>query len=218
MVLVQTLEGALTLAEFSGCLQDAFQIAKNYRAKQFIKTVESRYEVMTPTDRRNIVDFIHSKEGGSLIYDLVISVTMTPSMYVNTALALIMANDLDYHLTKSEIDRFISATSGLTDRKVDFLTSLTKLEHSRTKSLFHTYFINNENFRHIEPFADLDELFIYTADFISRGLLLQETNPRRGMSFAPEPDANNWSINFSMSKTQRRYINLLSKAKEIYNA
>src|SRR5690606_12120285 len=135
MVLVQTLEGALTLAEFSGCLQDAFQIAKNYRAKQFIKTVESRYEVMTPTDRRNIVDFIHSKEGGSLIYDLVISVTMTPSMYVNTALALIMANDLDYHLTKSEIDRFISATSGLTDRKVDFLTSLTKLEHSRTKSL-----------------------------------------------------------------------------------
>lgn len=63
MVLVQTLEGALTLAEFSGCLQDAFQIAKNYRAKQFIKTVESRYEVMTPTDRRNIVDFIHSKEG-----------------------------------------------------------------------------------------------------------------------------------------------------------
>ncbi|WP_417528582.1 hypothetical protein [Marinomonas shanghaiensis] len=203
------------VSEIFVVIGEAFQKGQLYRTEIFFQTVETRYEAMTATDKDMFKEYISSKGGQKIISDFAIAVSSTPSTIVNASLALLYSQDPEFNFSKSELERFIAAVSGLTDRKVDFLLEIQNLSPSTKESLYPVYVVNKDNFEVLERVVDVDELFIYVSDFQSRGLVLMDVDQQKNFRFANKFDGVKWSVNFCLSDTQVRYIALLRKAKEL---
>lgn len=203
------------VSEIFVVIGEAFQKGQLYRTEIFFQTVETRYEAMTATDKDMFKEHISSEGGQKIISDFAIAVSSTPSTIVNASLALLYSQDPEFNFSKSELERFIAAVSGLTDRKVDFLLEIQNLSPSTKESLYPVYVVNKDNFEVLERVVDVDELFIYVSDFQSRGLVLMDVDQQKNFRFANKSDGVKWSVNFCLSDTQVRYIALLRKAKEL---
>jgi hypothetical protein len=203
------------VSEVFVAIGEAFQKGQLYRTEIFFQTVETRYEAMTATDKDKFKEHISSEGGQKIISDFAIAVSSTPSTIVNASLALLYSQDPEFNFSKSELERFIAAVSGLTDRKVDFLLKIQNLSPSTKESLYPVYVVNKDNFYELERVVDVDELFIYVSDFQSRGLVLMDVDQQKNFRFANKFDGVKWSVNFCLSDTQVRYIALLRKAKEL---
>lgn len=202
-------------SEISMAISEAFQKSQFYRARIFFQTVETRYEVMTPSEKGKFKEHISSKCGQKIVSDFAIAVSSTPSTIVNASLALLYSQDPDFSFSQSELERFVAAVSGLTDRKVDFLLQIKSITPSPKESLYPVYVVNQDNFDVLKSVIDVDELFIYVSDFQSRGLVLMDVDQQKSFGFARLFEGVKWSANFCLSDTQVRYIALLRKAKEL---
>ncbi|MDN3617479.1 hypothetical protein ACFFUS_20400 [Vibrio gallaecicus] len=213
--LVASFEPSVTIvSEIISTIGEALEAGQRFRSQEFLKTVETRYELMNPEEKKKFKECIKSPNGQKIIADFAVAVATTPSIVVNSALALLYANDPDFPFNSHEVERFVSSTLGLTDRKVSFLLSLNKVEQVKTKSLYPAYSISEENFVTLGDIIDVDELFIYVSDFQSRGLLLMETNQQKAFGFAEANENIKWSAKYCISDTQHRFISLLRKASE----
>ncbi|PKF48747.1 hypothetical protein [Enterovibrio nigricans] len=203
-------------SEIFEAITEAFKKSQCYRTSTFFKTVETRYEVMTQPEKVKFKEHISSESGQKVISDFAIAVSSTPSTIVNASLALLYSQDPDFNFSQNELERFVAAVSGLTDRKVDFLLHIQNLSPSQKESLYPVYVINQDNFGTLRDVIDIDELFIYVSDFQSRGLVLINVDQPKNFGFANKfDDGVKWSTNFCLSETQVRYIALLRKAKEL---
>ncbi|EIJ2230975.1 hypothetical protein LIA63_004565 [Vibrio parahaemolyticus] len=202
-------------SEILVAIGEAFQQGQFYRTRTFFQTVETRYEVMTPAEKEKFKEHISSKCGQKIISDFAIAVSSTPSVIVNASLALLYSQDPDFSFSPSELERFVAAVSGLTDRKVDFLLQVQLLSPSPKESLYPVYVVNQDNFDALRSVIDVDELFIYVSDFQSRGLVLMDVDQQKSFGFGRKFEGVKWSTNFCLSDTQVRYIALLRKAKEL---
>ncbi len=203
--------------EVSKITYAAFERGKQYRARKFFEIVELRYDSMTLAEKEKFKKIIESETGQKIVSDYAIAVASTPSMVVNASLALLYAQDPDFDFAAHEVERFVAAVIGLTDRKIDFLLKIQKLTPVGKKSLFPEYYIKKENFGILKNIVDIDEVFIYVSDFQSRGLLLTETNREEAFGFGDRSESEDikWSVAFSLSNTQMRYVALFRKAKEL---
>ncbi|MCY9877305.1 hypothetical protein OTK59_12130 [Vibrio natriegens] len=195
-------------------IQSALEAGQNYRANEFLRTVETRYELMTSIEKDKFKECINSPSGQKVVADFAVAIATTPSSIVNAALALLYAQDPDFLFGSHEVERFVSAVSGLTDRKVGFLLKLNRIEKLDIKTLYPSYVINRDNFGSLDNVIDIDELFIYVSDMQSRGLLLMETNQQKSFGFGRANEDIDWSVKYSVSDTQGRFISLLRKANE----
>ncbi|EMC0408389.1 hypothetical protein H8F06_18200 [Vibrio fluvialis] len=202
-------------SEISVAISDAFKQGQFYRTRVFFQTVETRYEVMTPAEKEKFKVHISSAYGQKIISDFAIAVSSTSSVIVNASLALLYSQDPEFNFSQSELERFVAAVSGLTDRKVDFLLQVQLLSPSPKESLYPVYVVNQDNFDALKSVIDVDELFIYISDFQSRGLVLMDVDQQKNFGFASKFEGVKWSTNFCLSDTQMRYIALLRKAKEL---
>lgn len=170
---------------------------------------------MTVDEKEKFTKYISSEIGQKIVSDYAIAVTLTPSKVVNAALALLYSQDPDFSFSQSELERFVAAVSGLTDRKINFLLKIQNLSPSAKESVFPLYVVTQDNFDELKTFIDLDELFIYVSDFQSRGILLPDIDLQEGFGFADKFEGVQWSVSFCLSSTQVRYMALLRKAKEL---
>lgn len=189
----------------------AFKKGTVSRADRFLSSVELRYDYMSEKERTTFKKYIESKEGQQITTDFANAVHHTPSIIVNAALALLYCNDPEYSFTPDEVQRFVAAVEGLTDKKVDFLIELLKLKPIDQPSIFPNYAINQINYSSFHATVSLDEVFIYISDFQARGLLLNDTNIRTGMTFdSGITSVDNWYVKFGISDTCRKFISLLN--------
>lgn len=196
-------------------IKRTFDKGRDFRAKTFFDTFDTSYSTMRLAEIQEFKKYVESEEGQRITANFVIAVSMTPSSIVNAALALLYAKDFEFNFSLSQIERCVSAIEGLTDRKVNFLVNLNLIKALKKESLYPTYVVNQNNFEIIEPYADLDELFIYISDFQTRGLVMVDPERPNTAGFADKFKKIEWSITFCISPTQSSYIALLRKAKEL---
>lgn len=193
-----------------------FKSYQRYRVDTFIKTVDTCYEQMTEEKRLEFQAAIQSEHGQKITSDFVITVTMTPSLIVNAALALLYAKDPEFDFNESQIERFVSAVNGLTDRQVNFYLKVFDCISNKDYKPYPAYTINQDNFYKVSEFADQDEVFIYIYDFLSRGLVITTDNnnsPSKVMGNSYQ--SGQWKAKYCLSDTHKRYRALLNKAKEL---
>lgn len=204
-----------TLVTIYKVVQKAFNAGKNYRAELFLENVQKCCERMTEEERTKFKETVESESGQKITADFVIAVTTTPSLIVNGALALLYAQDPDYRFTEPQLERFVSAVNGLTDRQVEFYIKLFDFVSSKGAKPYPIYRIDQDNYEKIREHIDQDEVFIYIYDFLSRGLVITHDYNASvdGGMFEDTSKEGDWEQSYSLSDTHRTYRNLLEKAK-----
>lgn len=195
-----------------GVIKEAHYYYAEYRVKQFLKTIDSEVESLTSERQAEINEFLSQERTKKVLADYAAAITNTSSEIVLRALALLLIDDRQFDFSTTEKARFIACISGMDDLKVSFFIQLSTLRKLEFNTVYPIYSIDNRNFDELNLGVGIDELFAYTADFISRGLLLRDPRGDLGSNFCDSKD-DDWSICFGISTTLRRYAALLDKAK-----
>ncbi|OCH36195.1 hypothetical protein [Aliivibrio fischeri] len=201
--------------EIGKLFSQAIYDAQSYRAHSFVKTIDTRYESMSEDERVKFKAFVESEFGKKITADFASAVSGTPSRIVNITLALLYIGDHDFVMSQSELERFVSSAEGLIDVKVDFFIQLSNIPPLEIDSLFPTYVINSSNYNELGLGVELDELFLFVADFKSRGLILDETNQQKVFGYGSPTKKDDWEIKYSLSNSLLKYAALFNKAKQI---
>lgn len=192
-------------------LNKAHNLYAEHRLKQFLYTIDSEIEYLSPDAQEELNKFLDSDGAQKLLADYAAAIMSTSSDISLRALALTFINDQQFNFNESEKIRFISCINGIDDLKVNLFIKLASLKKLESESIYPIYAIRNQDFDSLNLGVDVDELFAYSEDLMNRGLLLRD--PRSKGANAYFPQEGDWSICFGISSTLQRYASVLRKAK-----
>ncbi len=192
-------------------LKEAHNLYAEHRLKQFLYTIDSEIEYLSPDAQAELNEFLNSIGAQKLLADYAAAITSTSSEISLRALALTFINDQQFNFSESEKIRFISCINGIDDLKINLFIKLASLKKLESKSIYPIYAISNQNFEALNLGVDVDELFAYSEDFMNRGLLLRDPRSKGANFYSPQE--GDWSICFGISSTLQRYASVLRKAK-----
>ncbi|WP_172572464.1 hypothetical protein [Vibrio vulnificus] len=192
-------------------LKEAHNLYAEHRLKQFLYTIDTEIEYLSPDAQVELNEFLNSKGAQKLLADYAAAITSTSSDISLRALALTFINDQQFSFSESEKIRFIACINGIDDLKINLFIKLASLEKLQSRAIYPVYAINNQNFEALDLGVDVDELFAYSEDLMNRGLLLRDPRSKGANFYSPQE--GDWSICFGISSTLQRYASVLRKAK-----
>ncbi|MEZ9461558.1 hypothetical protein AB4178_07500 [Vibrio splendidus] len=203
MMEIQTIgKGALGVLS---CLKSAYDESRKRKIDTFMKYIDTRYEVMSVSEREQLKDYLKTNEGQDLLSDYVNNALNTSSKTVVMAYALLYCDDPDFGFMPSEKRSIISSLQGISDELVSLFLELTKLKPTHEFEMFNRVLVTYQIGEKIEHGGNL---YVDVADLIRRGMLLPDPKPSA-------TDSSDWDITFAVSPRALQCARLLEKSKSL---
>ncbi|MEZ8719932.1 hypothetical protein AB6D66_02560 [Vibrio pomeroyi] len=190
-----------------GYLKEAYNKSRKRKIDTFMTYVDARYEIMTPSERDELVRCLDSNEGQDLLSDYVNNALNTSSKTVVMAYALLYCNDPDFNFSTQDKRSIVSALQGINDELVLLFIELSKLNPTHENEAFKRVLITSQAGEEIQHG---ENLYVDIAELIRRGLLFSDPKPATFNS-------SEWSIAFGISPIAIQCVRLLEKSAELRN-